>query len=92
MIVSFKHKGLELLFTKNDSSKIKQDQVTRCTELLNLLHVAKDANDLSLPSLRLHPLKGKLIGFYSVRVSGNWRITFRFTGQDVEIVNLEDYH
>lgn len=92
MIISFKHKGLELLFTKGDSSKLRADQVKRCTLLLQALHTAKNANDLAVPSYKFHPLQGKLQGFYSLRVNGNYRITFRFIGEDVEIVNLEDYH
>jgi proteic killer suppression protein len=40
----------------------------------------------------LHELKGTPKGEWSVRVSGNWRITFRWTGKDVELVDYEDYH
>jgi len=41
---------------------------------------------------RLHPMSGDMIGRYSIRVTGNWRITFRFENGDVYDVNLEDYH
>jgi len=47
---------------------------------------------MDLPGLRLHPLRGDKKGAWSVSVSGNWRVTFRFNGRDAEIVNYEDYH
>ena len=47
---------------------------------------------MSLPGLKLHELTGKRSGTWSVWVSGNWRVTFRFSGKDAEIVNYEDYH
>jgi proteic killer suppression protein len=48
--------------------------------------------ELDLPSFRLHPLKGKLKGWWSIWVNGNWRIIFRFVGTDVELVDYLDYH
>jgi proteic killer suppression protein len=47
---------------------------------------------MSLPAWRLHPLKGTLKGYWAVSVSGNWRLTFRFVGQDAEVVDYQDYH
>ena len=47
---------------------------------------------MDLPGLFMYQLKGDRKDIWSVRVSGNWRITYRFTGRDVEIVNYEDYH
>lgn len=44
------------------------------------------------PGMCLHPLKGELTGFWSVSVSGNWRVIFRFIGTDVELVDYLDYH
>ncbi|MEH6585243.1 MAG: type II toxin-antitoxin system RelE/ParE family toxin [Halioglobus sp.] len=60
--------------------------------ILTNLDQAESADDMDLPGLRLHPLKGSRKGIWSVAVSGNWRVTFRITGRDVEIVNYEDYH
>lgn len=59
---------------------------------LDLLSQAEISDDMDLPGLFMHKLKGDRKGIWSVRVSGNWRITYRFTGRDVEIVNYEDYH
>lgn len=47
---------------------------------------------MNLPSFRLHMLKGDLKGHWSVWVNGNWRVTFRFVGADVELVDYQDYH
>jgi proteic killer suppression protein len=48
--------------------------------------------DMDLPGLRLHPLKGDLMQYWSVTISGNWRVIFRFDGTDVELVDYLDYH
>ncbi len=52
----------------------------------------KSPNDMDLPGLRLHELKGSRKNIWSVSVGGNWRVTFRFIDRDVEVVNYEDYH
>lgn len=49
-------------------------------------------DDLDLPGWRLHPLRGGLTGFWSLSVSGNWRVVFRFIGTDIELVDYLDYH
>ncbi|MCX8289082.1 type II toxin-antitoxin system RelE/ParE family toxin [Enterobacter pseudoroggenkampii] len=91
MILSFKHKGLELLY-KGDESKIEQSLVKRCKLVLLMLDEAKSPSDLSDNTLKLHPLKGDRKGFLAVTVRANWRITFRFIGENVELLNFEDYH
>jgi proteic killer suppression protein len=60
--------------------------------MLARLDVAVVPSDLDLPGYALHPLKGKLKGFWAVKVSGNWRIVFRFKHGDAFDVNLIDYH
>ena len=60
--------------------------------MLRRLDVATSAQDMSLPGWGLHPLKGALKGHFSVWVSGNWRLTFRFEGADAELVDYQDYH
>jgi Plasmid maintenance system killer protein len=54
--------------------------------------VAKRPEDLGLPGLDLHSLKGDRAGTWAVKVSGNWRVTFTFIGQDANDVDYEDYH
>lgn len=57
-----------------------------------MLDVAHVPADVDLPGSRAHALTGDLAGHWSLRVSGNWRVTFRFIGQDVELVDYQDDH
>jgi proteic killer suppression protein len=61
-------------------------------ELLTALHAASGPQDLGAPSYRLHRLKGDSDGAWSVRVNGNWRVTFRFEGEDAVLIDYQDYH
>ena len=56
------------------------------------MNASINAQDMNLPGLYLHALSGDKDEVWSVRVSGNWRVTFRFVEGDAEIVNYEDYH
>jgi toxin HigB-1 len=71
---------------------IQTAQAARVGLILAALNAATAASDMGLPGLRLHPLKGGRSGTWSVSVSGNWRITFRFDGKDAVDVDYEDYH
>ncbi|MDR0436024.1 MAG: type II toxin-antitoxin system RelE/ParE family toxin [Propionibacteriaceae bacterium] len=92
MIVSFRHKGLERFFTQDDARGIHPSHVRKLRQILTYLDVAVIPADLDLPTFRLHQLKGELQGMWSVSVNGNWRVTFRFMGTDVELVDYLDYH
>jgi proteic killer suppression protein len=92
MIISFKHKGLELFFIKNDKRLLDAKQVKKLSILLDTLDNAETIEDLDIPGVRLHQLSGDKKNLWSMRVSGNWRLTFRFEKSNVFEVNLEDYH
>ena len=92
MIVSFKHKGLKRLYEKNDRKGIHPEHIRKVIQILTQLHDADCPEDMALPAFRLHPLSGNLAGFWSVTVRANWRIIFRFDGQNVADVELIDYH
>ncbi len=92
MIKSFKHKGLERLFTKSSVSGVQADYAPRITLILDAIDAAEQVNDLNLPGFRLHRLKGDKRNLWSVRVSANWRITFEFENGNAHILDLEDYH
>jgi proteic killer suppression protein len=92
MIKSFKHKGLERFYSSGKTSGIQPSHSKRLRLVLSNLDQSESPDDMDLPGLRLHELKGRRKGIWSVAVSGNWRITFRFDGRDAEIVNYEDYH
>lgn len=92
MIRSFQHKGLERFIVKGSKSGIQATHIGRLRLVLGRLHAATSPQDMDLPGLYLHQLKGKSRGRWSVRVSGNWRVTFKFDGPDAIDVDYEDYH
>jgi toxin HigB-1 len=92
MIKSFRHRGLKRLYERGDRSRIRPDLVDTVEDILARLDVATIPHALDLPGYRLHPLKGDLKGFWSVTVRANWRIIFRFDGEDAMDVELTDYH
>ncbi len=92
MIVGFRHKGMRLLYEQDSARGVNPDHKDKLKRILAALDVAAGPDDLSLPAYRLHPLKGDLAGHWSIWVNGNWRVTFRFIGADVELVDYQDYH
>ena len=71
---------------------MKQSLVKRLRQILALLATADTIEDMNLPGLQLHQLKGDLTGFYAVSVSGNWREIFRFEEGQASEIDLIDYH
>lgn len=92
MIVTIRHKALAAFYRTDDTKGLPQKLVKRIAVILPALDVAQGPQDFTLPGLRVHPLKGSLQGYWSVSVSGNWRLVFRFDGQDVHDLDLVDYH
>lgn len=92
MIRSFKHKGLERFFVKGSTSGIQSAHSKRLKLILGRLHAAATPQDMNLPGLFFHQLGGTYRGRFSVRVNGNWRVTFNFDGPDASVVDYEDYH
>lgn len=76
----------------DDKSGIQPAHAARLRLILSWLNVAAAPQDMGLPGLRLHRLKGNRADVWSVWVSGNWRITFAFDGEHVVSVDYEDYH
>ena len=92
LIVKIKSKHLGLFWKKRDPSHINPDWKRRLQRILNALELAQSPKDLDLPGFRLHRLKGNQKNVYSIRVTGNWRVVFRFIGTNVTDVDLVDYH
>jgi toxin HigB-1 len=92
VILGFRHKGRAKFFETGSKSGIQAQQAARLRLILGRLGAATAPNDMALPGLDLHPLKGNQRGRWAVSVSGNWRITFGFVGKDVDAVDYEDYH
>ena len=89
----FKHNGLRRLYERDDTRRLNPSHVDRIRDVLTLLDAARSPSDLNRPGYRLHPLHGQSTGLWSIRVSRNWRIVFRFEsdGEAVD-VDLTDYH
>lgn len=92
MILNFRHKGLARFWRDGSLSGIRAEFAPRLARQLRQLNDSDGPADMNLPGWKLHPLKGRDAGRWSVWVSGNWRLTFRFEGQDATDVDLEDYH
>lgn len=92
MIIGFRHKGLETFYRSGSTRGIQAAHVRKPGNILGLLEVAAGPDDMTMPSFKLHPLKGALKGHWSVWVNGNWRVTFRFVSSNVELVDYQDYH
>lgn len=92
MIKKFKHRGLKKFFERGDKSQLPQAHVGRIERMLDNLDVAEKPKDMGFPGYSLHPLKGEFAGFWSISVTGNWRIVFKFEESDVTQVDLVDYH
>jgi toxin HigB-1 len=92
MIKSFQHKGLERFFQKGSKAGIQAKHARRLRLQLGRLDAASGPEDMDLPGWRLHPLKGGMKGYWSVWVDENWRIVFKFEGEDAVLVDYTDYH
>ena len=92
MIRSIRHRGLKRLFERDDRSKLRPDLVDRIVRILTRLNAAGSIDDMNVPGFGLHRLSGEMKGFWSVTVSRNWRIIFRFEESDAFDVDFIDYH
>jgi toxin HigB-1 len=92
MVRNFRLKGLGRLFESGSAAGVDAKHATRLQRLLALLETADSLDDMSLPGLNLHELKGKRKGTWAVKVDENWRVTFRLDEGDVWDVTYEDYH
>jgi toxin HigB-1 len=91
MIGSFRHKGLEEIYLTGKTRRIGDDQIRKCVRILQLLEVAGQPGEMNITGLRFHSLQG-YAKRWSVRVTGNYRITFGWSGESALDVDFEDYH
>ena len=80
------------MYERDDPSSVSPDMADRIALALADLDDAGTPSDLDLPGYRLHPLKGDLKGYWSISLTGNWRLIFRFEDGDAYDVDLVDYH
>lgn len=92
MILSVRHKGLRAFYERNDASKLPAENIGKLRVLLSLLDAASKPQEMNLPGFDFHALKGDLHGFHSVKVRANWKLIFRFEGEDVAELDYLDYH
>jgi len=92
LVRSFRHKGLARLYEHDSAKGVTPALLPKVSRILARLDVAQSVEHMNLPGWRLHPLKGDLTGFWSVWVSANWRLVFRFHEGDAWDVDLVDYH
>jgi proteic killer suppression protein len=90
LIKTFRHKGLKELFETGRSRKVSSALADKCLNRLDMLDASLVPEDMHIPGFRFHGLQGNPKR-YSVRVSGNYRITFGWNGEDAVLVDLEDY-
>jgi len=92
VIQNFRHKGLKRLFESGNTSGVDPQHAARMRKILALLETAETLQDMDLPGLDLHPLRGDRKGTWAVKISGNWRMTFRMKNGDAFDLDYEDYH
>ena len=92
MIKSFRHAGLEKFYRTDSKAAIQPAHATKLRRQLTLLDASSSPQDMNVPGWQLHALKVRLKDQWSVRVNGNWRITFKFEGEDAILVDYQDYH
>ncbi len=92
MIKSFRHRGLKRYYEKEDGRFLPPDLVGRIGRILGLMNAADGLEGINLPALRLHKLTGDLKGYWSISVTGNWRIIFTFEDGEFHNLELTDYH
>lgn len=94
MIKSFKHKGLENFFETGSLKGIQAVHAEKLNLILTALNQAQCIDNMNVPSFRLHPLKGSMLGLWAVTVQANWRVTFEFDEKtsDAHIVDYQDYN
>jgi len=92
MIKSFRHKGLREYYETENKGGINSDHASKLARILDRLDASVRPSDMNLPGYRLHKLSGQEKGTWAVRVSGNWRVTFKFEGEDATDIDYLDYH
>ena len=92
MIRSFQHKGLKKYFETGSKQGIQADHADKLSRQLLALNRAIGPEDMNQHGWNLHELRGDLRGHWSVKVNGNWRMTFKFENGDAILVDYQDYH
>lgn len=92
MIKSWQHKGLKKFYETGSRSGIQAAHASRLKIIIQRLDASVRPNDMNTPGMRFHRLQGGLKEYYSVSVSGNWRVIFGFEGEHAVLIDYIDYH
>lgn len=92
MIKSFRHKGLRAFFESGSKQGIQAKHASRLNLQLAIIDSATVVEDIRVPGFELHELAGDRKGTWSIRVNGNWRVTFAFVDGNAYVLDYEDYH
>ena len=92
MIKSFRHKGMQQFFETGSKAGINAEHGNKLARQLMVLNAAKSPQEMDVAGWKLHPLKGDLSDHWAVKVSGNWRLTFAFEGENAILIDYQDYH
>ena len=92
MIKSFRHKGIQQFFETGSKAGISSEHEAKLARQLMLLNAARGPLEMDVAGWKLHQLKGELAEHWAVKISGNWRLTFTFEGEDAILVDYQDYH
>lgn len=92
MIKTVKNKALRKYIFDWDKSKINPKHLGRINQVISVLHSAKNIKSIALPGMNLHSLKGELEDYWSVSITGNYRLTFKFENGDIFELDYIDYH
>ena len=91
MLKSYRHKGVKQFAETGSKACIQPEHANRLKMILSASDAATCPANLNAPGYALHPLKGELEGHWAVRVSGNWRLTFAFEGEDAILLDYKEY-
>lgn len=92
MIRSFRHKGIENFFLTGSKAGIQPSHAKKLSDQLTVLNASTRPDHMRVPGWQFHALSGNLLGHWAVSVSGNWRLTFTFEGEDAVLVDYQDYY
>lgn len=92
MILSFKHKGLEIFYYEGKLKGIQYKHSEKISYILDIIDAAAEIKDINFPGSDLHQLNPKKDNIWSVKVSGAWRITFKFENGNAYILDYLNYH
>ena len=92
MIKSIRHKALRNYWTKGETKGLNANWLPKLRIVLDALEAAQEPEEMNFPGAHFHPLKGDLAGFYSVRLTGNYRVIFQSEEDGFTLVDIVDYH